>query len=507
MDILKEILDVTKKNSHQVFMIDASTGDRFTFNEFYHLSCKLASILSEYNVKKGTKVCIMMNNCIEYVLIYFSLLYCGTIVIPINPLAHENEIRFIVENIKPAVIIYSETTLGIYQNIKKKLPKAIFFKTKVAVDIPVSNIATISLSSIRSKKLDFQPFEGVKATDIFSITFTSGTTSSPKGVIHSIDNLFSNALAFNKFAKVNTSNRFHHILPMSYMAGFLNLIVSPFMAGSSIVVAEEFSASSILDFWSIPIRYKVDSMWLIPTILAMLVKIDRDQRARNYCSQYIKNIFVGTAPLSMKTKKEFEDKYGKTVFQSYGLSELLIVSVNLGEKNSREDSVGRVIEGVDIRIRNNEVYVKSSYKMLGYYNISQSGDHWFPTGDLGFIDPNKKLVITGRKKDLIIKGGVNISPLAIEKIIDAHPAVDFSVVVGVPDDYFGEVIAAAVKLKQGYSMKDIRESIISFCKANLGIVQQPSYFVDLEEFPQNLIGKIQRSKLKELINLKVKVRT
>lgn len=504
-NILSEITMIAKKSSHQEFLIDALNGSKLTFGEFYELSCKLASKLLECDIKKGVKVCILMNNCLEHILVYFSLLYLGAIVVPMNPMAHKNEIKFIIENIKPAAIIYSDATLEICRDLIKKiiLPNAIYVRGRKGRDVSIPGVTTISYSDFSKQRSKFQPFSDVNPKDVFSITHTSGTTSFPKGVMHSIDNLFSNAQAFNKLAGIDATNRFYHILPMSYMAGFLNLIISPYMAGSSIVIDKEFNPSSILDFWSNPIKYCVNTMWLIPTILAMLTKVDRDPKARDYCGKQINKIFVGTAPLPAKVKREFENKYDKSVSQSYGLSELLLISLNLGGEGSREDSVGRLIEGANAKIKNDEIFINSEYCMIDYHNKPQKNDDWFPTGDLGFVASNDELVITGRKKDIIIKGGVNISPQAVEKAIDEHPAVNFSVVVGVPDNYYGEVIGVALKLKQGFVMKDIKESIVSFCKENLGSLQQPSYYVDLQEFPHNLIGKIQRSKLQELVSSKV----
>jgi len=288
------------------------------------------------------------------------------------------------------------------------------------------------------------------------------------------------------------------------------------MAGASVVLGRPFDARSALNFWKPVIKYGANSFWLVPTILAALLTIDRDSTGWEYCRKHVKSIFVGTAPLPLKIKREFEKKYGVELFGSYGLSEHLIITCNSRKFARWEGSVGRVFPGIQLQVTNiqNEpvppgedgaIWVRTPCLMAGYLNYQTlepegvSPADWFPTGDIGHVSTEGYLFITGREKDLIIRGGVNISPAAIEEVLLEHPSIEQIAVIGLPHDFYGEEVVAALRLKDGYELASVRPDFDKLCKVNLSAMMVPTRYVEVEQFPVSTTGKIQKMKLREML--------
>ena len=517
MDIPKLISNIIKKNKNKFFLIDGVSDRKLTYGEFINIAYGFSRILKDIGLRKGERICVFMDNGLEPPVVYFGSLFSGVQVVPISRMLNKEEMEFIIKSVNPKLIIFNNRGLIEFRKINIKISDGLLFCATGKKSIKYRNkIDLISCkNAVAKKKINFGEIE---ENDPYLITFTSGTTGFPKGVVHCAKSIFENAFVFNNTVKIDSHRVFYHVLPMFYMAGILNMMISPFVAGATIIIGQEFSPYNVIDFWSIPVKYKVNTMWLVPSILSMLLTLDRDKEYRNYCKKSIKNIFVGTAPLHKEVKKRFEDKYSTRIFSSYGLSELLILTVHRGV--GKEESVGEPIEGIDIKIvddngrelsieREGEILVNSRYKMLGYIEHGKfkkvNGD-WFATGDLGFIDNDNALYITGRKKEIIIRGGVNISPLAIERVVNKHPKVEFCIAIGIPDEYYGEAIALVLKLKPGYKLNTIKNELVSFCRANLNNLYQPTYYFEIDKYPFTATGKIKRSTLKEIIMKKNDIR-
>ena len=310
----------------------------------------------------------------------------------------------------------------------------------------------------------------------------------------------------------------YHVLPMSYMAGLLNTLLCPFAAGASIVIDRSFDARLSLSFWGNPIEHDVNTFWLVPSILATLTKLDRDSRASGYCRQHVKLVCVGTAPLPLQVQKDFETKFGVPVQESYGLSETLFVATNSPKWRRAAGSVGKILSGVEIRVADQnggqipsdeagELWIRSRFTMAGYINPEtylpeQFGEsESFQSGDIGRISNDGDLYITARKKDLIIRGGVNVSPRAIEDILLEHLAIEQAAVLGHPNELLGEEIIAVLRLKPGHSLEAERASLTAFCRSHLSAHSRPDRYLEVESFPASVTGKIQKHKLRETLGL------
>jgi len=519
------ILNIIETNKDRIFIIDSLNDKTFTYSQFHYLSLQISIKLRNLNIRKGDRIIAFLPNCVEFVALYFACLYSGFIIIPINTNLNIRDIEYIIKSSKAKVFIYSETTKGYIEEIFEKnyALETICFLLGFEKNRGMEPEGKWDIEALYEKRpAGVGIFEDMFTDDIFTIMYTSGTTQFPKGVAHNMRSMIHNATSFIKELEISSEDRFYNVLSIAYMGGFYNLIVLPLLAGASVVIGEAFSAQTGLNFWQIPIRYKVNTLWLVPTILSILLKLDRGDEGVEYCKKNIKQVFVGTAPLPVKLRKEFEKRYHVKLIDEYGLSETLFVTTNTHKAAIIDGTVGKPLPGCLVAIvdsdgkklpfnKEGEIVVHTEDLMLGYIN-SESGlvdrvirDQWFYTGDVGYLTRDSELFITGRKKDLIIRGGINISPRAIEDVLTEHEAIEQAAVVGVPHIIYGEDGAAIVKLKKGYEFDKIKLSLIEHCKRNLSPVQQPCMFLEIEEFPYSSTGKIDKKKLKEMLSEKLKI--
>ncbi|MFC1894517.1 class I adenylate-forming enzyme family protein, partial [Candidatus Dependentiae bacterium] len=480
---MKKILEeIFLSNWNKDFLIDGISGERLSYKKFWDIVLNCKFFLTDLGLKKGDKICLLMENSIDFIAIYFASLLINLRVVPIDPLKGKHEIKsmlkaYDLKNIFSNIDDCCKVFNAININDKKKC-----FYTNV------SNNKT-SLKFLN--KIDF---------DLpYLVSFTTGSTGISKGVIHSFNNLCKSALAFNEFFRFNCNNIFYHNLPMSYMAGILNLVILPLLAGSKIVIGPRFNFSRIMNFWDIPIKYLVNTFWFVPTELSLLLSLDRGVQGVEYCKN--KKIIgcVGTAPLPKETKINCEDRYGIKLYESYGLSETLFVSTNSPLDGDRIDSVGKVLRGIDLSIsEKSEIIIFADWVFLGYLNKPSSKK--FKTGDLGFIDRDGFLHITDRIKNLVIKGGVNISPIKLETYIRNFNFFRELVVVGLPDKILGEKLACFCVPEKNIDLV-FKKIINSKINSDLGADYKIDEFIEIAKIPKNINGKIDRVLLKVEYNL------
>jgi acyl-CoA synthetase (AMP-forming)/AMP-acid ligase II len=201
------------------------------------------------------------------------------------------------------------------------------------------------------------------------------------------------------------------------------------------------------------------------------------------------------------------------VDESYGLSEILFIASNAAGGVRRSGTVGRLLEGVEVRFigadgrdvtpEEGEIEVRTRFMMAGYldYETLQPDeidpDAWFPTGDIGCFDPDGALRITGRKKDLIIRGGINVSPRQVEECLLDHPAVSQAAVIGLPHDLYGEEVTAVLVLRPGRTLDEVKPELQQLCRERLSASAAPTRWVELPELPVSTTGKVQKNALRE----------
>jgi acyl-coenzyme A synthetase/AMP-(fatty) acid ligase len=327
------------------------------------------------------------------------------------------------------------------------------------------------------------------------IFFTSGTTSFPKGVCHTPKNLIDNAMSFNQTIEVGEKNVFLHIFPMYYMAGFLNSIICPLLAGNKIVIFDKSSIHNYLSFWDEVVRNKINYFWASPSILNIIYDQKLDNNLINQIKKELKFIMVGTAPFHRELKNKIKKKFNIKCLESYGSSEMLLVSTNLINKTFGS---GKILDGIKIKKDSSKnLLISSPFKFYGYLgknnNIELNKDKFFNSGDT-FKKRKKFIRITGRTKDIIIKEGINISPKYLEEELLKIEYNDEVAVVGVKNNLYGEIPIAFIKSKKNKS----KRNIIDILKKNISAKILPQDIIFLDKLPKNKIGKIDKNKLIKL---------
>ena len=514
-------------NPDEHFYIDIINDRQYTRGEFSDEALKLCSFFQDQGIREGDTLAMVFPNCVESALFYFACLYSRMTLVPLNPILHPSEVEYILKSTNPKAVFLSPSTADrINPEIEKTFRQRLCGFRILQESEQEWNTSFRNVSS-RDIFSDFSPasleMNRIPDDQLLTITFTSGTTQKPKGVVHRFENFVNNALRFIAVQGIGKENSFYGVLSQAYMGGFYNLLLLPWIAGSSIAFGKAFDALTAISFWDAPMKYRLNTLWLVPTIMAILLKVDRNEKGREYARNNIRLALVGTAPLPVPLRKDFEKRYGIRLYENYGLSEILFVSTNFPGDSVIDGSVGKVLKDVDVSIlspaggllssgEEGEICVRTPDRMKGYFqekeNVteqkSSSKDmEWFATGDVGYLDSQGRLFITGRKKDLIIRGGINISPSAIENIIMEHPAVSQAAVVGIPHEIYGEDIAAVVKMKPGFSLKSLQKELEDLCRDKLGQIRKPAMFFEIEEFPASTTGKIQKNKLREMLKVKL----
>ena len=519
MTIRETITEIIRRRERNIFLLDADSGAEITYGEFHRMACAVAAELSRRGLRKGDRVAVMLPNCCELAVFYFACIYLGAVVVPINPALAKGDVGFILENCKPKMLVTSESCTARVGNLHANV-----IRLSTAQDTDAIKPAAVS-GIIRIHQLEnrpqFVPLENANAEDLIAIMYTSGTSAKPKGLAHRLGSMLRNARAFADAQHIDQDSRFYLTLSMAYMGGLYNLLILPLLCGSSVVVDRVFDARSSLSFWDKAKNYHVNALWMAPTVLSILLRMDRGQTGEEFCRASVRHTFVGFAPLPLKVKAEFEARYGIRLIENYGLSETLFVSARSLAGVGGQGYVGDPLSGIAVRILNEdhqsvpagfdgEVQILTPDLMAGYLDAGGAlkpidRSKWFATGDVGCLDTNGSLSITGRKKDLIIRGGVNISPAAIEESLAQVQGVAEVAVVSIPHELYGEDIVAVLKLHQGVELESMLDSLIAHAKRNLAQHQQPARYITIDEFPRTANGKVQKSRIRELIAEKLQI--
>jgi acyl-CoA synthetase (AMP-forming)/AMP-acid ligase II len=533
MNVREMIAEVVERRRDHVFLVDALTGSEITYGEFHRKSCALAVELRRRGVRKGDRIAVMLPNGCELAILYFACIYLGAVIVPTNPSLSRSDVQFILESCKPALVVASSTsadaikslhanvlTLITAQEVHKDAQRPNQIEDQVKDQIRIDGLAGAN---------EFVPLETASPEDLIVIMYTSGTSAKPKGLAHRLGHMFRNALAFASAQHIDQESRFYLTLSMAYMGGFYNLLVLPFLCGASVVVDHVFDARSSLHFWDKATNNRVNTLWLAPTVLSILLRMDRGRTGEEFCRSSVRHAFVGFAPLPLKVKNEFEARYGVRLIENYGLSETLFVTARSRTDFGAGGYVGESLPGVELRIANDsdsdndndhekavppgvdgEVQILTPDLMAGYLNADgalskMDAASWFPTGDVGHLDEHGSLFITGRKKDLIIRGGVNISPAAIEESLMHIPGVAEVAVVSIHHELYGEDVVAVLKLDAGVELETILDSVVAYAKHNLAQHQQPARYISIDELPRTANGKVQKARIRELVAQKLQV--
>ena len=317
------------------------------------------------------------------------------------------------------------------------------------------------------------------SSDPFLVTFTSGTTGTPKGVLHNFDNFVHASLRFGERFDFSPSDTFYHTLPMGYMAGILNALILPLCHGSKIVIGKRTSAATAAQFFEPTAEAGVNVFWLTPTILRMLLQL---------CSGPYDGAdsavgCVATEPLPTDLQEEFEAEFEIDLYETYGLSETLFITTEYPEDGGDRIGVGPTLDDVELKIEaDGELLVDAPWLFLNYVNRdgTMKEGHTYRTGDIGEVRDGT-VYITGRKKNLIVRNGINISPTRIEEVLLTFSSVSGAAVFGRETDNVGEQVIAVVEADaESIRKQTLQQEIVD----ELGTDHRPDDIVLVDDLPR-----------------------
>ncbi|MEW5944976.1 MAG: long-chain fatty acid--CoA ligase [bacterium] len=462
---------------------------------------RLAGGLRKLGLERGDKVVVSVPNCPEVLVSYSAVLKIGGVVIPVLFVLQADEVRYILENSGAKAIITSEELadkikkaaegVGTVEHVicmgKKETPGTVWFE-RLVEESPAD-----------------EGIEEMSEDDLAVILYTSGTTGKPKGVMLTHNNLYMNARGSTASLTMVTKDTVSLVvLPLAHAYG-LTVMIGGFMLGGKGILVKWFDTEAVFRLIE---KYRVEIMTGVPTMYAYMLNHPGGEK---YDLSSMKVWLCAAAPLPMEVYRAFEEKFPGKIYEGYGLTEAApAVSVHYDTKPIKPGSVGLPIETVRVEImdeENNvlprgeagEICVSGPVVMKGYYRMPEETaqtivDGWLHTGDMGKMDEDGYLYVVDRKKDMIIRGGLNIYPKDVEDVLMKHPEVVDAAVVGVKDPLMGEQVKAFVVRK--YKSVVSEEEIISFCQERLAKYKTPKYVEFVSYLPKNVIGKVLKKELR-----------
>lgn len=469
----------------------------YTNVERWLASRKLAALLRDRGVGVGDRVVVMMPNGPEVLAAFPAIWQLGAVIVPVGPQASAVEARYLVED-SGAKLVLTQSELAERLRTPAHGP---------SLSAPLLDFDEEELRREWREIPPLSPLATRDEQDLAVLLYTSGTTGKPKGVMLSHGNLYSNAHAVATTRPIPPATRVLLVLPLSHSFGIMTMNVG-YVQGTVCTILPRFEPRRVFEAIAVG---KIQRFSVVPTMLTQLIH-HPDRPCFDPSSLEV--VHSGGAALANEVRLEFERLFHCRVTEGYGLSECAPTAACYGDGEAyRPGSVGRAIDGVALQVVDltgrpvaprveGEICIRGPNVMLGYWkNPAATADAiqngWLRTGDLGYLDEDGFLFITGRRKDLIIKGGENISPREIEEVIQAHPSVKEVAVVGFPDPLYGENLAAFVVLREGAQVT--AEEIQNQVAASLTKFKIPAEVCFRDALPKNPVGKILKRTLREQI--------
>ena len=480
------------------FLIAPEPECTLTYAGLRHACSSLGAWLAAAGVAPGSTVSFMLPNGVGAGTVFIGAMYAGYVVSPINLLAQDAQLEYTLVHSDTAIVFTSEEHRGRLEAIRRGTGAT--FATHV-----------VDVDGLRLPPSGAPPAIDRSPHDPAMLMYTSGTTGRPKGALLSHANMLAAGAAVSASLELAAADRVLSSLPLYHINGQCISTVAPLVSGGSIVMPHRFS---VTQWWPLVARYTPTWLNMVPTIIAYLLNGPALTAEQAAACRRIRFGRSASAPLPPEQHRAFETRFGISVIEAMGLTECASVAFsNPLDKSARRYGSPGLPLGVEARVvdkagsalaaeARGEIELRGPNVMLGYYKSPEAtqaavrGDGWLATGDLGYRDADGYYFITGRLKELIIKGGENIAPREIDEALLAHPAVLEAAAVGVSDPMYGQEILACVVFKPGAACSE--EEIRAHCVRTLGRYKAPRYLRIVEALPKGPSGKVQRLKLVEL---------
>jgi long-chain acyl-CoA synthetase len=487
----------------KVFLYAPENGATLTYGQLSKEAQHFSTWLEEQKISAHGHVGLYMHNGRQTSTIFLAAMACGRIITPLNLLAPTDQLAWVLDHSDIEVLFYSPDKK---QNLLLALEK-----TKRSFLLCELDPDSEEGPFMQSQAGTLPPLQ---ANQSALLMYTSGTTGTPKGVLLTHANLLHAARSMASWHSLTEADTVLSSLPIYHINGQVISTITPFVSGGSVVAPHAFSVSS---WWNLAIQYQCTWINMVPTIIAYLINAAKSGGTLPSRVE-LKSIRFGrsaSAPLPPEHHREFEALFGITVIEGMGMTESAsMVFCNPHDERRRYGSPGlpcgveaKVIDADGKLLGNNvvgEICLRGGNVLNTYYKAEAEtakafdSQAWLKTGDLGLRDDDGFYFITGRLKELIIKGGENIAPREIDEAVLKHPAVLDAAAVGIPDVNYGQEIMVCIVLKPGLTCSE--EEMRHFCIKELGKFRTPKSILFMDDLPRGPSGKVQRLKLLDLLN-------
>jgi acyl-CoA synthetase (AMP-forming)/AMP-acid ligase II len=465
---------------------------RLTYGELQGAIDLAANWLTQSGARRGDRAMLVCENSFAAVTLYFACTSVGAWPVIVNARLSDREIDEIAAHCEPRLMLF--TTVG---SARAKAHA----QRLGAIAVPdLAGLGAVAVSPL-NESAEPEPPEDDAQSDVAAIVYTTGTTGRPKGVMLTHANLLYVARATAEARRLSAADRVYATLPISHTLGLTGVLLGSLLSGAEVHLTSRFDPARVLANLT---SGGITAMIGTPSMYALLVEYAKRNALAPIAAPALRLISSAGAPLDAATKSETEVAFGQILHNGYGISECgPSISLTSLDAPRRDCSVGRLLPGIEAKLKGGndigELYVRSPGIMKGYYRapeethaiIDDAG--WFRTGDLARI-VDGHLFIVGRAKEMIIRYGFNVYPAEVEAVLNAHPSVLRSAVIGRAHEGTEDIIAF-VELAAG--AKATVAGLADHAASHLAPYKRPTEIVVVSEMPMAASGKILKAMLSE----------